>query len=183
MELALEAVEATSSERIAGQTRAADRRADRSDRIAVDLVPPVRFVRLMVEKLSDEDLAQVYQRAMFTAARPALRKLAVELLGRKSLEGKFERAAIFGLLAGLETDSNLAVKWLGEARAAAKKAGQYVRSLGYGRVCAAAAAGRRGREFAVAATPANAHGKEPGVRRIADAIAIRSRQAIRELNQ
>ena len=48
----------------------------------------------------------------------------MELLGRPSLDGKFDRTSIYGLLAGLETDSNLAVKWLGEARAAAEKAGQ-----------------------------------------------------------
>jgi hypothetical protein len=132
--------------------------------IAVDLVPPVRFVRLMVERLNDEDLTQVYQRAMFTAARASLRKLAVEMLGRKSLEGKFERAAIYGLLAGLETDSDHALKWLGEARAAAETAGQSCARWDLEELSLRLRRGDAAQGSQLLQHLQSRHGKEPGVR-------------------
>ena len=132
--------------------------------IAVEQVPQVRFVRLIVEKLSDEDLTQVYQRAMFTAARAALRKLAVEMLGRKSLEGKFDRAAIFGLLAGLETDADQAIKWLGEARSAAEKARQSCARWDMEEFALRLRRGDVAESSQLLQHLQSRHGKEPGVR-------------------
>jgi hypothetical protein len=90
----------------------------------LDRLPVVRLARVVVEKLSDDDLLLLYRRAMFVSARPALRKLAIELIARPSLDGKVDKAAAHGLLANLEPDPKQILEHLAQARKYAEKAGQ-----------------------------------------------------------
>ncbi len=84
----------------------------------------VRLVRLQFDKISDDDLVFVYRRATMAVARLAARKAALEILARPSLEGKVEKAGVYGTLARLEEDSLKACEYLSQAREAAEAAKQ-----------------------------------------------------------
>ena len=83
-----------------------------------------RLARLIVARLSDDDLQQAYRRAAFARVRPALVKLVDELLSRPGLDGKVDKAQALGVLAATESDSGKALELIGKARAAAEAAGQ-----------------------------------------------------------
>jgi hypothetical protein len=92
--------------------------------VAIGALPPTRYARVLVEKLSDEDLTSLYQHATITAIRPAIVKLGEELIRRPTLDAALDKAAVYGLLAALERDLQRAVQLLDQARQVAQKAGR-----------------------------------------------------------
>jgi tetratricopeptide (TPR) repeat protein len=96
------------------------------DPTGVDLqrLPLPRLTRVMVDKLSDDDLLVMYRRALFSGARTALRKFAAAVVERPSLKDKADIAAAWSNLSTLEEDPNKALEYIGKARAAAAAAGK-----------------------------------------------------------
>jgi tetratricopeptide (TPR) repeat protein len=82
-------------------------------------VPYSRLHRLNAESLSDEELVQSFQRALQVGARSAIRKLGLVVVGRASLKGKIDLAAVYGHLAAMEETSDQALVYLESARKAA----------------------------------------------------------------
>ncbi len=86
-------------------------------------LPLVRFHRLDLNKLSDDDLLQAFALANQTRHAPALTSLSRELLQRTSVQGKVKREEIFGLLASLTEDIDEALQLTKDAQKAAIKGG------------------------------------------------------------
>ena len=82
-----------------------------------------RVPRLLVERLSDEALLQLYRRAAMTGARSAVRILASEVVVRESLKDKVDRAEAYGLLARCAIDPNEELRLVQHARDAAIEVG------------------------------------------------------------
>jgi hypothetical protein len=79
-------------------------------------LPLARIGRVDVKKVSDEDLVDLYRRADMFRHITALRKLALEVIARPSLDGQFDKAEVYGVLAQIEPDGEQAFKYLDEAR-------------------------------------------------------------------
>jgi len=97
--------------------------------VDVERIPVARLHRLDNAKLTDEQLVTAHQRALFLAARLALYKLSHEIIKRESLKDKVGVAQIYGLLAQMEDDTQQALAYLEQGRAAAKAAGQSTANL------------------------------------------------------
>ena len=126
-------------------------------------LPLVRLHRLMVEKLSDDDLLHVYQRAVLPQARRAMRRIIAEVVARPSLNDKVDKAQAYGFLASLSDQFDQRLYFLNLAREAAEASGrssapwdleEFILQLGQGN---SAEAERLLRHIQTA------HGKEPGV--------------------
>jgi hypothetical protein len=87
-------------------------------------IPLTRLARLPIAQLSDDDLEQVYRRAVFARIKPVVAKVVDELLARPSLDGKIDKAQALGMLAGMEHDSGIALELIEKARSMAEAAGQ-----------------------------------------------------------
>lgn len=85
-------------------------------------LPLVRLHRLDMKKLTDEQFASVWRRALGTRARMAMARLAAEALTRPSLSAA-ERAQAHGILASVVGNLDEATEHLGQARALAKEGG------------------------------------------------------------
>ncbi len=83
-------------------------------------LPLARMSHVAVKKLSDDQLVDLYQRADHYRHIAALRNLAQEVIERPGLEGKIDKAEVYGLLAQIEPDGTQAVAYLDQARAAAE---------------------------------------------------------------
>jgi len=84
----------------------------------------LRFVRVDVKKLTDEQLSDAYEKTLATGLRLALARIAPEVLERPAMESKYERSTIYGMMAGLERDADRVLERLAQARSAAEKAGK-----------------------------------------------------------
>jgi len=87
-------------------------------------VPLARLARLKLDKLSDDDLLVVYRQAIFTSARSAARKIALEIIRRPSLDAKLDKSDAYEALADLEDDARQALVYLGRAREIARSQGR-----------------------------------------------------------
>lgn len=96
------------------------------DPTTVDLtaLPMCRWHRLEVEKLGDEELAQLMGAALHLRAARAARGLALEVINRPSLDGKVNKSLVYGELSRLETDASQALEYLDRGRELAEAAGQ-----------------------------------------------------------
>ena len=84
---------------------------------------PHDWHRVEAEKLTDEQLANLYRQAALYNARTAVQRLAPEVLRRDSLSEQLDMAAVAGGLAQLVDDPDEAVELLSQARSLAVKAG------------------------------------------------------------
>jgi hypothetical protein len=97
------------------------------DPAAVDVqtLPLVRYPRLQVEKLSDDDLAVAYRRAVIADHRPAWAPLCRESLGRETLDPeKIDKAQVHHLLAQASTEPKEAIEHLHACRDMLVKRGE-----------------------------------------------------------
>lgn len=83
----------------------------------VDLLPPVRFARVEVEKLSDDSLRALYRQARICRATRAIVKAAEEILRRPSMAELLDIADVHGVLASLAETLEEAVAQIEQARA------------------------------------------------------------------
>jgi hypothetical protein len=86
-------------------------------------LPLVRLSRLVVEKLSDEQLLDAYKAATLWNVRAALRPLVTEVVNRPGLDDKVDKAHAYGTLARLEDDGGRAISYVAQARVLAERAG------------------------------------------------------------
>jgi hypothetical protein len=81
-----------------------------------------RLHRVEWDKAPDDMLIMGNRRSAFTSARIASRLIGEAILERESLQGKVDRAQLYGLLARLEDDTSRAIMYLEKARTAAEDA-------------------------------------------------------------
>ena len=86
-------------------------------------LPPVRWSRVIVEKLSDDRLLEAYRRAMAFSARAALENFARAIVQRPTLAGREERLMALEMMARMADDSDRALQYVEQGRSEAKQAG------------------------------------------------------------
>jgi hypothetical protein len=90
----------------------------------LDDLPPIRWSRVMVDRLSDDALLAAYRRALGISAAAAARKFAREVARRPSLAGCKERPLALEMMARLADDFDESLRYLDEGRRLARQAGQ-----------------------------------------------------------
>lgn len=85
--------------------------------------PLVRVPRLAVERLSDDDLVQLYRRAVLAGADAAIVALAREALRRDWISARIPTDDLYQRLIALETDPERALDLLDQAREHSRSAG------------------------------------------------------------
>jgi hypothetical protein len=83
--------------------------------IDIDKLSLARFSRLIVEKLTDQQLIVAFQRMMLVRYEPAMRRLANEALRRENLKPEIRLAAL-QFLVSVEEDSNRALELINTGR-------------------------------------------------------------------
>ena len=83
-----------------------------------------RLAQLDVAKLTDQDLVIAYQRAQETHFLRAIEVLGRAIVARPSLDTQIDKAAVYAMLAQMETDPAQAGVDLDEARRIAEAAGR-----------------------------------------------------------
>jgi tetratricopeptide (TPR) repeat protein len=94
------------------------------EQLPIDDVPLVRMRRVMVEKLSDEDLLYGYRRTVAYTATAALREFARAVVDRPSLSGKDEQLMAYMNLARTEESLDRALEYVDRGRAATESLGR-----------------------------------------------------------
>jgi len=94
------------------------------EQLSMDELPLARFSRVIVEKLSDEQLLTAYHRAMAFGVREPLRRFARELVERPGFADDAERQRALSLLARIEEDTDRALDYIQQGRQVAESQGQ-----------------------------------------------------------
>jgi hypothetical protein len=92
--------------------------------ICLDRLPLARLHRLIVEKLSDEDLRQLYLRTRTVNARKASEKFARAMVERPGLARRAETLQAYQILTSMAEDLDEALGWLQRGRQATDALGQ-----------------------------------------------------------
>lgn len=87
-------------------------------------LPLVRLARVQIEKASDDDLVVIYRKTSMSGARIALKRAALEIANRPSLEKHGMVDSAYAILSRLEEDPNRAVEYLVKARESAEAGGR-----------------------------------------------------------
>jgi tetratricopeptide (TPR) repeat protein len=83
-------------------------------------LPLTRLARLVMDKLTEDQLVFVFQRAISHQAHNATRAAAQELLARESMRAKIHVPNLYGTLARTARNSNIAVEMAHKAQQAAR---------------------------------------------------------------
>jgi hypothetical protein len=94
--------------------------------VRVETLSPARQTRLIVEKLSDEQLVAVYRRAVLSAAPRLFRRVGLEVVSRPSLDKhpQIDKGEAYEILSRMALDPDEAVGFLFKAQEAAKAKGR-----------------------------------------------------------
>jgi tetratricopeptide (TPR) repeat protein len=94
--------------------------------IRVESLSPARQSRLDVRKATDEQLVEIWRRAVVTAAPRLLRGIGQEIVSRASLDGhkEIDKAEVHDILGRMALDANEAVEHLVKAQEIAKAKGR-----------------------------------------------------------
>jgi hypothetical protein len=94
--------------------------------IRVDTLSPARQTRLDVSKATDDQLVDIWRRAVVTAAPRLLRRIGQEIASRASLDShkEIDKAEVHDILGRMSVDSNEAVEHLVKAQEIAKAKGR-----------------------------------------------------------
>jgi hypothetical protein len=87
-------------------------------------LPLVRVPWLKVESVSDDDLVQLYRRALLVAAHAAISRLAQEAVRRPSLASRIPPSEAYQRLVAAERDPRRALALIAEARERSRSAGE-----------------------------------------------------------
>lgn len=87
-------------------------------------LPLVRVPRLKINEVPDDQIVQLYRRAVLVAARPALAPLAGEAVARPSLAERIPPADAYRRLIAMEDDEARALTLIQEARERSQAAGE-----------------------------------------------------------
>jgi hypothetical protein len=91
---------------------------------SVSSLPLVRIPRLKMEAVSDDDLVQLYRRAVLAGGQAATVHLAQEAVRRPSLAKRIPSAEAYQRLIAAETEPDRALALIGEARDKSRAAGE-----------------------------------------------------------
>ncbi|HEY2412885.1 MAG TPA: hypothetical protein VGI40_11615 [Pirellulaceae bacterium] len=94
--------------------------------VRVETLSPARQARLDVAKATDEQLIEVYRRAVVTSSPRLLRRIGLEIVSRPSLDSNknMDKAEVYDILARMSLDADEAVGYLGKAQEIAKAKGR-----------------------------------------------------------
>jgi Flp pilus assembly protein TadD len=94
--------------------------------VRVETLSPGRQTRLITDKMTDEQLVEVYRRAVVTSAPRLLRGIGLEIAKRPSFDNHkdFDKGEVYDLLARMSLDSQEAVNYLTKAQEIAKAKGR-----------------------------------------------------------
>jgi tetratricopeptide (TPR) repeat protein len=95
----------------------------RPDQMDAYRFPLARVPRLVTEGLSDDDLVQLYRRAVLAGDGAATVRLAREALGRESVATKIPRDDLYQRLIALESNPDRALELVDQARQHSRSAG------------------------------------------------------------
>ena len=87
-------------------------------------MPLDRVARLKFESLADDDLVQLYRRAVLVGARAATARLAREAVARPSVAGSIPPADAYRRLIAAEDDDTQALALIDEARQRSEATGE-----------------------------------------------------------
>jgi tetratricopeptide (TPR) repeat protein len=87
-------------------------------------LPLVRIPRLKIESLSDDDLVQLYHRAVMVGAQAATMRLAREAIRRPSVAARIPPADAFRRLIAAESDPDRTLALIDEARQRSQSTGE-----------------------------------------------------------
>ncbi len=95
------------------------------DGIRVEMLSPARQTRLLVEKLTDDQLVGAWRKAVVVAAPRLVRKIGLEVVRRPSLAGRtdLDQAETYDILARMALDADEALGFLTKAQEAVKAKG------------------------------------------------------------
>ncbi len=91
---------------------------------SVSSLPLVRIPRLKMESVSDDDLVQLYRRAVLAGGQAAIVHLAQEAVRRPSLAKRIPPVEAYQRLIAAETEPDRALALIGEARDKSRAAGE-----------------------------------------------------------
>jgi hypothetical protein len=91
---------------------------------SVSSLPLVRIPRLQIGAVSDDDLVQLYRRAVLAGGQAAIVHLAQEAVRRPSLAKRIPPAEAYQRLLAAETEPDRALSLIGEAREKSRAAGE-----------------------------------------------------------
>lgn len=91
---------------------------------SVATIPLVRVPRLVIESVTDDDLVQLYRRAILVAARSAITLLAQEAVRRPNIAARISPADAYRRLIAAEDDDDRALALIAEARRRSESAGE-----------------------------------------------------------
>ena len=89
-------------------------------------LPLVRVARLKLDAVSDDDLVQLYRRAMLAAAQSVVARVAKEAVRRPSLADRIPPDEAYRRLIAAERDPERALAYIVEARERSRSAGESV---------------------------------------------------------
>jgi hypothetical protein len=94
--------------------------------VRVETLSPARQTRLITDKMTDEQLVEVYRRAVVTSAPRLLRGVGLEIASRPSFDNHkdVDKGEVYDLLARMSLDSQEAVNYLVKAQEIAKAKGR-----------------------------------------------------------
>ena len=94
--------------------------------VRVDTLSPARQTRLDVSKATDDQLVDIWRRAVVTASPRLLRRIGLEIAPRASLDThkEIDKAEVYDILARMSLDPNEAVANLVKAQELAKAKGR-----------------------------------------------------------
>ena len=119
--------------------------------------------RLAADKLSDDELAEVYQTSFLSNARRALKKFASEAVARSG-QGKIDKSQAYGMLASLAESIDEALACIEQARQAAEAAGKSSAPWDLEELTLRLTSGDSAGAERLLHHIQTAHGREPGVR-------------------
>jgi hypothetical protein len=94
--------------------------------VRIESLSPARLTRLDMTKLTDEQLINVYRRAVVTASPRLLRRIGQEIVDRPSLDkhAKIDKAEVYDMLARMALEPGEAIGSLVKAQEVAKATGR-----------------------------------------------------------
>jgi len=126
-------------------------------------IPIQRLARVIVEKLTDDELLQSFQLAQMSGAAEALRRLGREVVARPQLDGRADKAKVLALLAHFEEDTAQALELLNQATALTVRSGESPARLLLGQLELRLDRGEGAEVGQLVQRLSTHHAKEPGV--------------------
>jgi len=133
---------------------------------SIEDVRLARLARLQLDKLSDDDLLVAYRHAMFSSAKRAARKIALEIIRRPSLDEKLDKSDAYEALAELEDDARQALVYLDRSREMARAKGKSCVRADLAELTMRLERGEAEAFARVLQHVQAEHGREPGVSRV-----------------